>query len=99
MLDNAARFTAIRGDVQRKVDEICRFILDGENNLTQHLVKGYRAGLSAEAAAKVFDGIESCLQDARETYRAAIAQPEPKIRSAPRVNLASLATEPEPRNK
>lgn len=76
-----------KGKAQKKVEEICRFILDGENNLCGLLVKAYREGLPAEKGVEAFTAVKQCCDDAIATYHAAIAQPIPKISVKQRVVL------------
>lgn len=81
------KLKSLRGDAQRRVDEVCRLILDGQNSLTEILVKAFREGHSPEAGRAVFEAIKACAEDARITYNAAIVQPVPRVSSVSRVVL------------
>lgn len=86
-MDNEQRLKEARGDAQRRFDEICRLTLDGDKNLTALLVKACRAGMPQEKAKEIFQALRVLAGDAHATFDAAIAQPEPKVGTKPRVVL------------
>lgn len=75
------------GLAQKRADEIFRLILDGENSLTAQLVKAYRAGHESDKALEVFAAIANIGIEAASAYKAAIAQPAPKVGGKSRVTL------------
>lgn len=91
MQDQSEKLKAARGQAQRRVDEICRLVLDSttasEPSLVACLVRAYRAGHDETKALDVFTALETLISEARDTYIAAIRQPEPKARTSPRVVL------------
>jgi len=87
MLEPDVKLREMKGKAQAQFDTICADILDGQGSLTALLVKAYRYGHPKEKAEECFTVLFHMLEDARDTYNAAIAQPEPKISSKSRIVL------------
>lgn len=77
-MDSDERLKEARGNAQRRIDEIGRFVLDGDNNLTELLVKAHRAGLPHAKSAAVFDALRALATEAQERFEIAINAPEYK---------------------
>ena len=79
---------SLRNKAQQIVDKTCAEILDSQGSLVHVLVKAFRKQAIPESLARdTFEALHDLIDDARATYEAAIAQPEPKIRPERRVNL------------
>ena len=84
------RLKEYRTKAQIALDDACVKILDGQASATTWLVKAHRVGMTKAAATQAFEALRQCINDAEETYTAAIAQPEAKISGKSRINLAEL---------
>jgi hypothetical protein len=80
--------TGIKTRTQARINETCALIGDGPASILAGLVRGYRSNeISGEKAGEVFLALKKCVEDAQANYHAAIAQPEPRASTKPRVVL------------
>lgn len=87
MVDEIEALRTTIKHAEGRLAEIQRSVLASGQSLTQLLIRAYRQGHTSEKAKQGFEALRHLVDEAQSIYEAAIAQPEPKIRTQ-RISLS-----------